>query len=148
MAFSWRDSFVCVRVGSFCSVRWLHLRGRPNQLFFGEFSPPSARLAMRKAPSCSCDPSRGFRKKNEGDRCSSRCLGVRTKFQTTEVLRSLKWEKKTLPSKAPLPRTAIAELVSTTQHARMLHFRQKKHVTYDLLLIVTVGIDFTPPIAL
>jgi len=60
------------------------LKGAHRKLEDAEFSPPSARLGMRKGPSCSSEPSRGCSKKNEANRCRIQ----KPRFPSTPGIRS------------------------------------------------------------
>ena len=61
---------------------------------------------------------------------------------------SSKHEKKRLALKSPRPRWALAELVRQPYTPACPIRDETNHGMYDLLLIVTVGADFTPRIAL
>ena len=104
---------------------------------------------MRKKPACSCEPSRGLSKSNEANRCFSRGVGVRN--LDSHVRRGSavsKHEKRNLAVKDPRPRWALAELVRQPYTPACSIPDETNHGMYDLLLIVTVGADFTPRIAL
>lgn len=125
------------------------LRGATTSLFFEEFSPPNARLAMRKEPACSCEPSRGLSKSNEANRCFSRSVGVRS--LNPHVRRGSavsKHEKRILAVKGSLPRWALAGLDRQPYTRACSVPDETNHGMYNLMLIVTVGADFTPRIAL